>query len=102
MWRVCVHMWMLTCALLRGVISVVDASADIVSTPAARRRRRAAQVFMEAMELFMTLVRHYIGSVPGRQLIIRAGLQPAIRAIVSRLGTHASSAIVILSSMSRD
>jgi hypothetical protein len=101
MWRVCVHMWMLTCALLRGVVSVVDASVDIVSTPAARRRR-AAQVFMEAMELFMTLVRHYIGSVPGRQLIIRAGLQPAIRAIVSRLGTHASSAIVVLPSVSRD
>ena len=44
------------------------------------------QVFLDALELFMTVVKLYIGGVPGKQLIARAGLQPAIRAVVSRLG----------------
>lgn len=34
----------------------------------------------------MALVQHYLPTVSGKQLIVRAGLQPAIRAIVTRLG----------------
>lgn len=46
------------------------------------------QVFLASVELLMAVTQNYLPTVPGKQLIVRAGLQPAVRAVVARLGAE--------------
>lgn len=45
-----------------------------------------ATVYLTALEAMRVMVQEYLPTVPGREFLIRAALQPALRAVVLRLG----------------
>ena len=47
-----------------------------------------AKVYQVGLHLLLTMVREYLAAVPGKDFLVRAALQPAIRAVVVRTGDN--------------
>ena len=45
-----------------------------------------AKVYQGGLHLLLLMVRQYLPTVPGRDFLVRAALQPAVRAVVVRTG----------------